>query len=1186
MLVDRASGTCCHARVLGRIARFSASGRSALPGRLVGARRGAKAASGRPDVRRTARTDRSFVMRPLIKPVSAVVCHLLLWGVVAAAQEKGAPPPAPSPPPVAAAAEPAAGPIRPDPLGPYHLVDEDGKLKTLLGDWTYEEFRAMYDQFHGLRQASEIPDYTIESLLATGQVQGEVAELKVRLALVLRADHWLKIPLALGEAAIRRPPDEEGARGPLLTIEEQHGKEDAPAGYVLWMRGGPQEQKRQVELDLLVPVQTLGSQSRLVLSMPRVTSSELRLTVPGENVVAESSNGAIVQTPQQLGDGTTQLTVRGLRGDLQLSWRQSHRAGPADGVVVASVGTILATVERSGVQWDARLVLRGYGGVLEHVRVRLPAGAKLTEEEDLGYTVEDVTPKGRKEAEGRIVEIRFSGPVKEGQTAEVRLAARQAGGGAGPAARFDLSGFEVMGAVRQSGFLGISASADWNIRFDEGPGVRQVGEVPEPLSKEQFVAKFEYFDQPFSLAARVFPRQTRISVDPRYTLLIDKDVVRLEATLKYSVRGKKVDDLFVEMPGWELDGVGPEETVVTEGVELDESDVLPINLIESALGEFEVTVRAHQPVARDATSLSLTLPRPRVGSQSPAAVFVVPADNVELVPDAKATVGLVRQQVAPPVKLPERQQKPWFYRGETSEAVFAARFRVHQQSITVECSSEVALARKGGQRKQPQAEVKERLVYDVKYEATQSLLLEVPAALAESDALELVYAGEPITAVDPIDQSQKPPRSGVVLKQVVLPGPAKGRCELQVRFSVTLDELEPLASSLWPIPLVMPAEGELTANSVFVTAEPGLRLASHENHWQVMEAEAVADGEGDRLRLTTQQRTAKVMLQVNLEDPDTFGSTVVEQAWIQTWLADGRRRDRAVFRLRSDRKHLELKLPDGVEAAAVTASVDGVEVPVETSPQGRTTVELPRPSAAHSVVLEIWYPFSQPRPPRGEVLLQFPRLGPKAWTRRTYWQLILPRDEHVILPPGGWTPEFRWGWTGTYWGRLPVKEQPELELWVGAKQETPVPLATSRYLFSGFAEAGQARFRTAGRIWIVGWASGSVLLAGLLLIYVPAVRRPLPVFVFLVGLVAAAVAFPTPMLLLGQAAGMGLAMALLGGILYRGVARHRPWVAPREGSSSVLERGSTQLHYTPAKGEGAATTATMTKAAPAGSPQS
>ena len=82
------------------------------------------------------------------------------------------------------------------------------------------------------------------------------------------------------------------------------------------------------------------------------------------------------------------------------------------------------------------------------------------------------------------------------------------------------------------------------------------------------VAAYEYANQPYSLTARLAPRKTRISVDPTYVLMVDRDVVRLEGKLKYAVRGAKIATLDVAMPGWELDEIGPDNLVVPDAVTL------------------------------------------------------------------------------------------------------------------------------------------------------------------------------------------------------------------------------------------------------------------------------------------------------------------------------------------------------------------------------------------------------------------------------------------------------------------------------------------------------------------------------------------------------------------------------------------------------------------------------------------
>ena len=42
-----------------------------------------------------------------------------------------------------------------------------------------------------------------------------------------------------------------------------------------------------------------------------------------------------------------------------------------------------------------------------------------------------------------------------------------------------------------------------------------------------------------------------------------------------------------------------------------------------------------------------------------------------------------------------------------------------------------------------------------------------------------------------------------------------------------------------------------------------------------------------------------------------------------------------------------------------------------------------------------------------DVVMELPRLGGNTWVRRTYWQLVLPRDEHVVVAPEA-CPSRRW----------------------------------------------------------------------------------------------------------------------------------------------------------------------------------
>ena len=238
-------------------------------------------------------------------------------------------------------------------------------------------------------------------------------------------------------------------------------------------------------------------------------------------------------------------------------------------------------------------------------------------------------------------------------------------------------------------------------------------------------ASFEYFGQPSSLTARLVPRKTRIGVEPEYVLLVDSDQVRLEARLRYTVRGGKVFAVDIAMPDWQIDEVGPEGVVAIDGVATGVSGpVLSVPLVSPTIGPFEIRLKAHRPLPAEAKSLSVTLPQPHASAPAAAVVAVLPADNVELMPDSQATTGLLRQQAAVPLELPLRQQEPLFYRSDAPKAVFAADLRTHRQKITASVTSRVAMDSAGGR-------VDQKFVYSIAHEPTDYFLLEVPRELGE-----------------------------------------------------------------------------------------------------------------------------------------------------------------------------------------------------------------------------------------------------------------------------------------------------------------------------------------------------------------------------------------------------------------------------------------------------------------------
>ena len=734
----------------------------------------------------------------------------------------------------------------------------------------------------------------------------------------------------------------------------------------------------------------------------------------------------------------------------------------------------------------------------------------------------------------------------------------------------------MIDAIQQRGHVALAPMGDWQVRCVPGRGVHQIEALPEEVQDEMgseipaagFAYLFEYFSQPFSLTARVAEISKRVRVEPEYRIYVEDEQVRLEATLRYTVRGGKAIALAVELPGWSLDDAGPDNVVSGDELPVGKSGLLSIPLAHPSTGEIEITMRAHLQVKAGAKSLLLELPRPHADSLSPAVVAVLPADNVELTPDTEAIQGLVRQQVEPQIELRQGQQDPLFYRGEPEGAVFAAGFQVHAQKVAVDVTSDVVLG-------EGKADVRQTLAYAIAYEPLETLDLEVPTSLAGADTLELLLGGQRLAMVPLPEQGTPPAPSGAVRQRIVLPAPRIGRCELEARYSWDVEALVPDATVLCEIPLLMPTEGELSSNRLFVKAPQGIAVVLRGQDWRASDGSAGRLRPGD-LALSAEKRVAQVSLGMHREDLVT---TVVEAAWVQTYLTKDARWERAVFRLTTDQEQLELTVPEGIDFGEIEVLLGPEDVEDRNrvqvrpmTPDGRVLIPLPEDSRHRRHCLEVRYGFLDPRPAPGRLSLELPHLEGEVWVQRTYWELLLPQTEHVIVDPGGFTAECRWGWTGSFWGRKPLLEQAQLEAWSGASRPVPMPKATSRYLFSRLAPVTRCELRTANRWVIVLVASSIVLVAGLLLIYFPACRHPAALLLAAVVLLAAAALFPGPALLASQAAGLGLALALLGGLLHRLLGPGRGELARREASSSVFEGSSTQAqHAPPAVGKDAST---------------
>ena len=1037
---------------------------------------------------------------------SIMTAFILLISCCTAMAQQGGGPPASSPS-IIPGGESAAPNVEESRPAIYYLPDKQGKLQPVL-DFPYQDFVDLYKLKNRLSRREQPPLYSIQRISAAGAAKETHAELSVQFQIVVRDDDWVRVPLRLNQALLRGAVEYRGDGKQFVNYD---GEE---AGYVCWIRGKANSQ-HEITLSMLVPLESAGDETRLNLCVPRATASELKLAVPVANAVGAVSEGATL-LPTASNSGETEFAAVGLVGNFQLAWHKPNLAADAS-VVLDAVGTVLAKLDGRSISTEAVLSVRSHGAAFDRVTVRLPPKTDFVGGKSDGatFTPLDANGKSGKSNGQHLVEVRF--PKKTVGPVEIQLSGRRDYDPIKSQAWCELAGFEVVGAARQWGTLAVATGGDWQVLWGASRETRQIDQLPETLRKEDTIAGFEYSSQPYSLPIRLTPRKTRISVEPEYVLSVERNQMRLDGKLKYTIRGAKVSTVEIAIPGWELDEAGPDELVTTASVVV-EANVALVPLDRAMSGTMEMQLRAHRAIPAGATSLSVRLPRPQGGEVGPASLAVTAADNVELTPNAQAIEGLVRQRTTPPMKIPARQQEPLFYRGIGGEAVFAADFRVHARHVTVEAASHVHIAKR-------MATVEQNFSYTIAYEPIDQLTVAIPLSAAKQ--IQATLSGSSASLAVSASKLAGDDPAATVSAVIALPEPRIGDCELTLRYSVPLAEATADPTSV-SVPLAMPEDGELLSNTAAVKAEKNIRVSPQKGLWNPNSLDAADSAD---LLLAAPNRTDSLELRLQRAENETAGAIVVERAWVQSWLTSAARQDRAVFQFAADRKELEIVLPVGVAAAQAAVLVDGRRVEPQTLAERRISIPLGERRNGGRCTVELQYHFSQPRTPCGAMDFAFPRIQPDVWMRRMYWQLILPANEHLLASPEGFSGESVWRWRVWHLDRTPSVDQTQLETWSGASPSNRLPNGANVYLFSAIGNVKEASVQTAGRTWLVLWASGGVLAIGLLLIYIPRIRHPATLFAAGVALAAAGWIAPEPALILAQAAAAGLALAILAWLL-------------------------------------------------------
>jgi hypothetical protein len=474
-----------------------------------------------------------------------------------------------------------------------------------------------------------------------------------------------------------------------------------------------------------------------------------------------------------------------------------------------------------------------------------------------------------------------------------------------------------------------------------------------------------------------------------------------------------------------------------------------------------------------------------------------------------------------------------------------------------------------------QATVHQQLRYRIAYEPLDALVLNVPRGFLRMKDLSLKCDGEDLE-LDALVTEDTERDDDLIELRVPLSSARLGTCEVAIQYTAPVDRASRDEAAKIMLPLAVPVSGEPAGDDpgetfVFrghvlaVDLPNGTRLQTLDAPWAALDNAAGEADQGNRF--SAEQPVPQVQLNLVFGGARGAEVTLVRQAWIQPWLTPTSRRDRASFRVRTAARQIQLRLPEGADLAKADLFVNGM--PVATSQVGELEVliELNGQFGQREYLVEVWYPFARPRPHRGAISLGLPQVVHADWIERMYLQVVLPPDEQLVGTPSAMTSEMSWGWRGVRWGSQPQLSTGELETWMDTAWACDVPAGANLYLFSRFGALETVNLHTASRSRIVLIASGVLLVAGLLWIYVPLIRRAWVLLLAVCAFGFVAAAYPEPAVFGAQAAAVGLALVVAARLMHWAIVERRMSRAVVHGTSmATADRSTTETQLRPPPG--------------------
>ncbi len=257
--------------------------------------------------------------------------------------------------------------------------------------------------------------------------------------------------------------------------------------------------EHRIQVELRAPIMVDPARKSFSLAIPEAASTGVDLDFShGESEITIGDDEIL--GPHEPGDGKKAHLTAHLepRSELAVSWTSDAEPGRRAEPLLTAKGEIALDIDEEQVRTRSSWAVRCVRGTTRSLEMRLDDEEEVTE-----FQVDEQSAEARLErvrGTGKLT-IRLVDPLRVGAVKRVVMKTRRPFTNAG-ARRISLRGFPLVNAREQTGFIGITQSANLFIKPSASQGLRPVAtdKLPADLrARPSTSLAFEFLDQPFLL---------------------------------------------------------------------------------------------------------------------------------------------------------------------------------------------------------------------------------------------------------------------------------------------------------------------------------------------------------------------------------------------------------------------------------------------------------------------------------------------------------------------------------------------------------------------------------------------------------------------------------------------------------------------------------------------------------------